>query len=338
MEVELWPIDRPVPYARNARKIPPAAIDKVAASIKEFGWRQPIVVDSEAVIIAGHTRLLAAQKLGLTQVPVHVATGLSPAQVKAYRLMDNRSHEEAAWDMDLLPLELVDLKALSFDLELTGFDDQELGRLLSYEGMQGLTDENAVPEPPEQPRSKLSDVWLLGDHRLVCGDCTDAAVVGKCLGAVKPHLMVTDPPYGVQYDPVWRNDPGVNKRRRGAVTNDERCDWSEAWALFPGSVVYCWHAGKHAAVVQESLERCGFEVRSQIIWAKNRFALSRGNYHWQHEPCWYAVKTGGDARWGGDRSQSTLWQIQVENLDTNHGTQKPVECNVEQLLAWPSRV
>ena len=138
--------------------------------------------------------------------------------------------------------------------------------------------------------------------------------------------MVTDPPYGVQYDPGWRNDAGVNKQRRGAVANDERCDWSEAWALFPGSVVYCWHAGKHAAVVQESLERCGFEIRSQIIWAKNRFALSRGNYHWQHEPCWYAVKTGGDARGGGDRSQSTLWQIQVENLDTNHGAQKPVEC------------
>ena len=246
--------------------------------------------------------------------------------------MDNRSHEEAAWDMDLLPLELEDLKALSFDLELTGFDDQELGRLLSYEGMQGLTDENAVPEAPEQPRSKLGDVWLLGNHRLVCGDCTDPAIVAKCLGQVKPHLMVTDPPYGVQYDPAWRNDAGVNKQRRGAVANDERCDWSEAWALFPGSVVYCWHAGKHAAVVQESLERCGFEIRSQIIWAKNRFALSRGNYHWQHEPCWYAVKTGGDAQWLGDRSQSTLWQIQVENLDTNHGTQKPVECMRRPML------
>ena len=183
MEVELWPIDRPVPYARNARKIPPAAVDKVAASIKEFGWRQPIVVDSEAVIIAGHTRLLAAQKLGLKQVPVHVATGLSPAQVKAYRLMDNRSHEEAAWDMDLLPLELVDLKALSFDLELTGFDDQELGRLLSFEGMRDLRTRMRFRRLPSKPQSKLGDVWLLGNHRLVCGDCTDPAVVGKVSGS-----------------------------------------------------------------------------------------------------------------------------------------------------------
>ena len=332
MEVELWPIDRPVPYARNARKIPPAAVDKVAASIKEFGWRQPIVVDSEAVIIAGHTRLLAAQKLGLTQVPVHVATGLSPAQVKAYRLMDNRSHEEAAWDMDLLPLELVDLKALSFDLELTGFDDQELGRLLSFEGhgTYGRECGSGGSRAAASPSSAMYGSWAITGWFVATARIPRSSE--SVSGQVKPHLMVTDPPYGVQYDPAWRNDAGVNKQRRGAVANDERCDWSEAWALFPGSVVYCWHAGKHAAVVQESLERCGFEIRSQIIWAKNRFALSRGNYHWQHEPCWYAVKTGGDARWLGDRSQSTLWQIQVENLDTNHGTQKPVECMRRPML------
>jgi DNA modification methylase len=332
MQVELWAVDRPIAYARNARKISDAAVDKVAASIKEFGWRQPIVVDEQGVIIVGHTRLLAAKKLGLAQVPVHVARGLTPAQVKAYRLMDNRSHEEAEWDLELLPLELEDLKALEFDLNLTGFNEQELSELFGFEGTPGLTDENAVPEAPEQPRSRLGDVWSLGNHRLVCGDCTDPEVVKACLSGVQPHLMVTDPPYGVEYDPTWRTEAGVNRQRRGAVVNDERCDWSEAWALFPGSVVYCWHAGKHASVVQQSLERCGFEIRSQIIWAKNRFALSRGHYHWQHEPCWYAVKTTGEACWAGDRSQSTLWQIQVENLETNHGTQKPVECMRRPIL------
>ncbi len=323
MNVELWPIDKPIPYARNARKISDAAVAKVAASIKEFGFRQPIVVDAEGVVVAGHTRLLAARRLGLTTVPVHVAANLSPAQIKAYRLMDNRSHEEAEWDLELLPLELEDLKALEFDLGLTGFNDEELGRLLAY-GHTGLTDENAVPAVPENPVSKPGDVWVLGNHRLVSGDCTNLAIVEKCLNGVRPHLMITDPPYGVEYDPAWRNDAGLSKQRRGAVANDQRADWSEAWALFPGSVAYVWHAGKYASTVQQSLERAGFEIRSQIIWAKNRFALSRGNYHWQHEPCWYAVKD--EANWAGDRCQSTLWQINVEILDTNHGTQKPVEC------------
>jgi len=324
MKIEMWPIERPIPYARNARRIPESAVDKVAASIREFGWRQPIVVDVEGVIVAGHTRLLAAKKLGLREVPIHIATELTPAQIKAYRLLDNRSHEEAKWDLDLLPLELEELKELEFDLALTGFDESELERLLRFQG--GLTDENAVPPVPEHLTSKQGDVWLLGDHRLVCGDSTDSDVIAKCLGKVKPHLMVSDPPYGVEYDPAWRNDAGVNRQRRGSVANDERADWSEAWALFPGSVAYIWHAGKFASTVQASLEKTGFEIRSQIIWGKNRFALSRGNYHWQHEPCWYAVRKGSDAAWAGDRSQSTLWQIQVENLDTGHGTQKPVEC------------
>ena len=256
MEVELWFIDRPVPYARNARKIPPAAVDKVAASIKEFGWRQPIVVDSEAVIIAGHTRLLAAQKLGLKQVPVHVATGLSPAQVKAYRLMDNRTHEEAAWDMDLLPLELVDLKALSFDLELTGFDDQELGRLLSFEGT-GLTDENAVPEAPEKPQSKLGDVWLLGNHRLVCGDCTDPAVVGSCLGQVKPQLMVTDPPYGVQYDPPGAMMPA-------ALTSSGEAPWPTTSAVIGRKLGHYFPAPSSIAGTPASMPRSCRRVWSVV--------------------------------------------------------------------------
>ena len=182
MQVIEWPIDKPIPYARNARNIPPSAIDKVAASIKEFGWRQPIVVDEEGVIICGHTRLLAARKLGLEMVPVHVADNLTPAQVKAYRLLDNRSHEEGTWDLELLGAELADLQASDLDLMLTGFDQDEIAKLLAEQSvMEGLTDDDDVPDTPEDPVTKPGDVWILGRHRLLCGDSTNAESHGPCL-------------------------------------------------------------------------------------------------------------------------------------------------------------
>jgi DNA modification methylase len=319
------PISQITPYARNPRKND-AAVAKVAASIKEFGWRQPIVVDSEGVVIAGHTRLLAAQRLGLADVPVHVATGLTPGQVKAYRLMDNRSGQEAEWDTVLLPLEIADLKELGYDLELTGFDEDEIAALFGG-GTEGLTDPDEVPPVPEVPVTQPGDLIVLGNHRLLCGDATVATDVERLLAGLKPILMVTDPPYGVEYDPKWRAEAGVNKNKAkmGTVANDDRADWREAWALFPGDVAYVWHDGKMAREVQNSIEACGFEIRSQIIWAKDRFALSRGHYHWQHEPCWYACRGGG--HWSGDRSQSTLWSIKSrDDGGHGHGTQKPVEC------------
>jgi DNA modification methylase len=330
MKIELWPIDRVIPYARNARTMTAASVDKVAASIQEFGWRQPIVVDVHGVIIAGHTRLLAARKLGLTELPVHVADSLTPAQVKAYRLMDNRSHDETSWDFELLGPELLDLQNLGFgNLALTGFDEKEIADFLAgaTSPNAGLTDEDALPADQENVVTVPGDIWLLGPHRILCGDATVPADVHRLLSGTSPVLMVTDPPYGVQYDPEWRAKAGVNKNpnKLGRVPNDNRVDWREAWALFPGDVMYAWHAGKYAAIVQQSIEACGFEIRSQIIWAKDRFALSRGNYHWQHEPCWYAVRD--KANWNGDRSQCTLWQIKArEDAGYGHGTQKPVEC------------
>ena len=310
-KVERWPVERLIPYARNARTHSPAQVDQIAASIKEWGWTNPVLVGEDNTLIAGHGRVLAARKLRISEVPVMVALGWTEAQKRAYAIADNK---------------LGELEVLGFDLDLIGFSEDERAALAS-QGNPGLTDPDDVPEVPKNPISIPGDVWLLGSHRLLCGDSTVAADVAKVLGKVKPNLMVSDPPYGVEYEPGWRKRAGVNlnKAKLGTVANDDRADWREAWELFPGSIAYVWHAGRHASTVQESLEATGFEVRSQIIWAKDRFALSRGHYHWQHEPCWYAVR--GSAAWHGDRKQSTLWQIPArDDHGHGHGTQKPVEC------------
>ncbi len=202
------------------------------------------------------------------------------------------------------------------------------------DGLEGSEDgsagEDVVPELPAEPVTRPGDLWRLPPHRLLCGDATVATDVERLLAGAVPHLMVTDPPYGVEYDPAWRNEAGVSATARiGKVTNDDRADWREAWALFPGDVAYVWHAGVHARMVAESLEICGFRIRSQIIWVKPRFVLGRGDYHWQHEPCFYAVRRGATGHWQGARDQSTVWQIGHagdEDEATVHGTQKPVEC------------
>jgi len=311
------------------------AIAKVAASIREFGFRQPIVVDGDGVVIAGHTRLAAASSLGLASVPVHIARDLTPVQARAYRLADNRSGEEAEWDNELLRVEMAALAGLDIDLSLTAFDPDEIAGL---SGHQGLTDPDEVPEAPAVPVTQPGDVWQLGSHRLVCGDATNADDVARALNGVQPHLMVTDPPYGVDYDPDWRNramphknDPSRQRdgqgRAIGLVTNDNRTDWREAFTLFLGNVAYCWHAGLHASSTQQAFEACGFALRSQIIWAKSHFAIGRGHYHVQHEPCFYMVRSGATGHWAGDRTQSTLWQIdKPQKNETGHSTQKPVEC------------
>ena len=327
LKTESWPIERLVPYARNPRKND-EQVERMVAAIREFGFRIPVVAKSDGTVVDGHLRLKAARKLGLTEVPVALADELTDAQVKAFRLLANRSANWAAWDEDLLALELEELQAMAFDVSLTGFDVAEIDSLLAKPTTDGLTDPDEVPETPAEPVSKPGAVWILGRHRLMCGDSTSADDVDRLLAGVRPHLMVTDPPYGVEYDPAWRNEAlsGQKTKRTGMVLNDDRADWREAWALFPGDVAYVWHGALHAATVAESLVACGFDIRSQIIWAKERLVLSRGHYHWMHEPCWYAVK--GKAHWSGDRKQVTIWNIpsKGQDADTIHGTQKPVEC------------
>jgi DNA modification methylase len=331
-QVERRAIKSLVPYARNARTHSPAQVDQIAASIREWGWTVPVLVDETGSIIAGHGRVLAAHKLGLTEIPVMTARGWSEGQRRAYVIADNKLAMNAGWDDELLRLELGDLKLEGVDLGLLGFGSDELASLLA-EKSEGLTDPDDVPEPPAEPVTVLGDVWLLGKHRLVCGDSTTVEAVDAALNGVVPHLMVTDPPYGVEYDANWRNEADrangkpYGARAVGKVMNDGQADWSEAWALFPGEIAYVWHAGNKANVVADSLIATGFEIRAQIIWAKHQLVISRGHYHPQHEPCWYAVRKGKTGHWNGDRKQTTLWQIpKPTKSETGHSTQKPVEC------------
>jgi len=328
LAIEYRPAAGLIPYSRNARTHSETQVAQIAASIREFGWTNPILIDGENGIIAGHGRLLAARKLGIEDVPVIELSGLSEAQKRAYVIADNKLGLNAGWDEDLLALEFGDLASLGFDLALTGFGEDEIVALTSR-GTEGLTDPDDIPETPVHPATRLGDVWLLGKHRLVCGDSTDADTAARALNGVSPHLMVTDPPYGVEYDPGWREKAGVaaSGTAKGKVLNDDRADWREAWALFPGDVAYVWHAGLFAGAVADSLAASDFQLRSQIIWSKGQLVLSRGDYHWEHEPCWYAVKRGAKGHWAGDRKQTTVWHIaKPRKNETGHGTQKPVEC------------
>ncbi|WP_114393529.1 site-specific DNA-methyltransferase [Oleisolibacter albus] len=330
IQVERWPLDRLLPYTANARTHSEAQVAEIAGSIREFGFNNPVLVDDRGVLIAGHGRLLAARRLGLAEVPVIRLGHLTETQARAFRLADNRIALNGGWDDALLSAELARLVEEGTALDGLGFDAGELNRLLNLDDpAPGLVDEDATPEPPAEPVTRPGDLWLLGPHRLLCGDATLAGDVERLLAGARPHLMVTDPPYGVEYDPSWRNQAGVAKTKRtGKVANDDRADWREAWALFPGDVAYVWHAAIHATTVAESLTACGFDIRAQIVWSKSRFALGRGDYHWQHEPCWYGVRKGAKSHWQGARDQSTLWSIAPaggEDAATPHGTQKPVE-------------
>lgn len=331
LKIEYINANNLIPYSKNARTHSVDQVKQIAASIKEFGFTNPILIDEKNGVIAGHGRLLAAQQLGLESVPTLRLPHLTPAQKKAYVIADNKLALNAGWDSDLLKSELFDLKELDFDLGLIGFNDQELNALLEPSTAVGLTDEDEVPDVAENLTAKLGDVYILGNHRIICGDSADASVVDKLLGGVKPHLMVTDPPYGVEYDANWRNKAmkkdgtPSDGRAVGKVLNDDRADWQQAWALFPGNIAYIWHASLQTDVVKKSIEHHGFKTRALIVWAKSHFAIGRGDYHNQHEPCWYAVK--GTGNWTGDRKQTTLWQIDKPlKSETGHSTQKPVEC------------
>lgn len=318
-----------VPYEANARTHSPEQVIQIANSIKEFGFINPVLIDERNGVIAGHGRILAANHLGMTTVPCVQVEWLTDDQKRAYILADNQLALNAGWDFEVLKCELVGLKSAGFDLAVIGFDPKQLCEILADK--VGNVDPDDAPDIAEVAVSALGDVWIMGAHRIVCGDCTDQGVVAKCLNGVTPHLMVTDPPYGVEYDASWRakvnNDGPESNRAVGKVNNDDRADWREAWALFPGDVAYVWHGPVKGSVVEESLFVCGFQMRALVIWAKQRHTFGRGHYHSAHEPLWYAIKKGRHGHWAGGRKQSTLWQIDNNRSnETGHSTQKPVEC------------
>jgi len=322
----------------NWRLHPKAQQDALAGVLSEVGWVQDIIVNRRTDhVIDGHLRVSLALREAARSVPV-VYVDLDPAQEALILATLDPLAAMATTDEAKLAALLADI-TLPDEAELEGLAEL-LASLGPEEPTTGLTDPDDTPEPSEDPYVKAGEMWALGDHRILCGDATNAADVARVLGGERPEIAVLDIPYGVGYDPSWRRDlaPGA-QYRLGRVANDDRADWRQAFALLPGDVAYVWHGGLHAAVVAEGLEAAGFEIRSQIIWAKPSLVLSRGAYHWQHEPAWFAVRKGATAHWIGDRKQSTLWEIPSvhrtagtsDDAITNHGTQKPIECAARPL-------
>ena len=352
IKIERWPIDRLVFYARNPRKND-AVVDRMCSSIREFGFKIPVLARSDGEVVDGHLRLKAAQKLRITEVPVILCDEWSAAQVKAFRLMVNRSVTWAQWDDELLALELQELNEADFDLSLTGFDPKEIDDLLLDPGDDDQA--NAAPPLPENPVSRLGDLWLCGPHRVLCGDATSPEAVATLLGERKPALLITDPPYGIELDSEWRDRAGLNgcgpaeasymkKRTEGhtetTISGDTRADWSEAFELVPSlQIVYVWHASVFTREVLNGLLRIGFLYPQQIIWNKGRTVLTRTHYWYQHEPCWYLRKK--NAPWFGKAGEnSTIWDSaspkfimggsDEEKFD--HPTQKPVDLMRKPIL------
>jgi DNA modification methylase len=336
MNITLWNLDKIIPYARNARKIPEAAVDKVAASIREFGWRQPIVVDREGVVVCGHARRLAAQKLGLKEVPVHVAENLSPAQVRAYRLLDNRSHEETSWDEDLLGLELLDLKGMGVDLDLTGFDSDEIDEYLQR-GSGGRCDEDAVPEIPETPVSAVGDLWSMGRHRLLCGDATVLASYEKLMGAERAELTFTDPPYGVDYEGKTKKKLKLQNDSLGSEFEGFLRTACENLLRFTDGAAYVCMSSSQIATLQRAFTAAGGHQSTFLIWVKNAFTLGRSDYQRQFEVLLYGWREGGSHYWCGARNQGDVWLIDRPQVNDLHPTMKPVAL-IERAIANSSRI
>lgn len=321
---------------RNPRKAKdPDVIKKLRTLIKGHGFQNPLQVYKEDKgmysILCGNHRYEAAILEGMTTFPCIVYEG-TREQADARAISDNKSSEWTEWDFPGLKDIIADLDTGAFDMDLLGFDAGELKDIFDHD-LQAVQ-EDEVPGPPKDPITKLGDLWILGDHRVLCGDSTTVKDVTILLNGENPLLMVTDPPYGVEYDANWRNEvyrsdgKPYGGRAIGKVVNDNQSDWGKAYSLFPGDVAYIWHpAGAIQGVFIDSIERSGFDIRMTIIWAKNHFPIGRGHYHVKHEPCFYAVRKGRIAHWNGDRKQTTLWEIdKPTKSETGHSTQKPLEC------------
>jgi len=335
MQIKEVAVDKLIPYAKNSRTHSPEQVGQIAASIKEFGFRNPILVDGVG-IIAGHGRLMAAQKLGLDKVPTIDCSDMTKSQKKAYIIADNKLAMNAGWDTTMLTVEMKDLEDEGFDLKLTGFDDKELDALLNViEGTDGLTDEDSVPDVPEKPKTKLGDIYILGNHRLMCGDSTSIDSVEKLMNGQLADQLVTDPPYNIAYE-------GGSKKRE-QIKNDEMADeefrqflkdvYIAANAVMKaGAVFYIWHADTEGYNFRGAARDMGWKVRQTLIWNKDNSAFGRSDYHWKHEPCLYGWKEGAAHLWAADRKQTTVIECKRPSKSDLHPTMKPVELMEYQIL------
>ncbi len=352
MKIEMRKLSEIKPYENNPR-VNDAAVDAVAASIREFGFRQPIVVDEEGVIIAGHSRFKAALKLGLEKAPVHVAVGLTPAQAKAYRLADNQTATMSAWDDDKLPLELIGLQEMGFDLDLTGFSGDELQRLLQADATEGLTDPDAVPEPPDEATTQPGDLWLLGKHRLLCGDSSKVEDVDRLLDGASIHLVNTDPPYNVKVEPRSNNaiaaglssfegtkhhqqldverfpkkSKPTHKKLRAKdrplandfVSDEEFDRLLHAWfgniarVLLPGRAFFLWGGYSNIGNYPHALQAAGLYFSQAIIWIKGHPVLTRKDFMGNHEWAFYGWREGAAHQFFGPKNATDVWEVKKIN-------------------------
>lgn len=334
-KIERRPISKLIPYVGNSRTHSDAQVAQIAASIKEFGWTNPILVDGDNTIIAGHGRLLAARKLGMDQVPVIVLDHLTKAQQRALVIADNQLALNAGWNMEMLKAEIADLKLDDFDIDLLGFDDKFLDGLLEPEPTKGLTDEDAVPDVPETPKTVLGDVWVLGNHRLMCGDSTSIDAMQTLTGGGMVDMWLTDPPYNVAYEGKTKDALTI---QNDSMSDDSfrqflRDAYTAANAVMkPGAVFYIWHADSEGYNFRGAAKDAGWQVRQCLIWKKSVMVMGRQDYHWRHEPCLYGWKDGAGHLWSSDRKQTTILEFDKPSRNGEHPTMKPVELFEYQML------
>jgi DNA modification methylase len=332
MQVQKYKIEDLIPYVNNSRTHSEEQIAQIAASIKEFGWTNPILVDGSKGIIAGHGRLQAARKLKLTEIPVIELTHLTETQKKALIIADNKLALNAGWDNELLTIELNELLADGFALDILGFDINELNALMQPEIVEGLTDEDAVPEIPEDPKTMLGDIYQLGNHRLMCGDSTSIDAVETLLEKQKADLLFTDPPYGVAYE------GGHNQKKRKGIIADT-LEGDDLTGLFYGALItavpntkdgaafYVWYASGKSIETYAALAKLPLKLRAVIQWYKVKSGLGAfmSQYIPNSEPCMYLHKEGCSPAWYGPTNEKTVWELKKESKNNYHPTQKPVE-------------
>jgi DNA modification methylase len=340
-KVEQWPIEKLVPYAKNSRTHSEDQIAQLAASIKEWGFTSAILVDEDGGIIAGHGRVMAARKLGLASLPVMVAKGWSESQKRAYVIADNKLALNAGWDNELLALELAELDGLGFDVELTGFSDEEIKALMPVEVTEGLTDPDDAPAVQENPVTVPGDVWLMGKHRLLCGDSTSVDDLAKLTQGSLVDMWLTDPPYNVAVQGGNHGDP--NRKNGLKIMNDKMSDdqfrqfLRDAYTaadtvMKPGAVFYIWHADSEGYNFRGAAKDAGWTVRQCLIWKKSSIVMGRQDYQWKHEPCLYGWKDGAGHLWAADRKQTTILEFDRPSRNGEHPTMKPVALFEYQLL------